>query len=93
MRLSKEIINHMADAIAANLENKKLAKYDVPRGAISATIAETIVANLVEEDNLNREVEKLLSAHEAEISRGQMDYRKVFELTKQKLAKERGIVL
>ncbi len=93
MRLSKEIVNHMADAIVANLESRKLAKYDVQRGAISATIAETIIANLVEEDNLNREVEKLLSAHEAEILRGQMDYRKVFELTKQKLAKERGIVL
>ncbi len=93
MRLSKEIVSHMADAIAANLENKKLAEYDVPRRTISATIAETIIANLVEEDNLNREVEKLLSAHEAEISRGQMDYRKVFELTKQKLAKEKGIVL
>ncbi len=83
----------MADTIAANLENKKLVKYDVPKAAISATISETIIANLVEEDNLNREVEKLLSAHETEIARGQMDYRKVFELTKQTLAKERGIVL
>jgi hypothetical protein len=38
-------------------------------------------------------VEKLLASHEAEIARENMDYRKVFELTKQKLAKERGIVL
>jgi hypothetical protein len=48
---------------------------------------------MLEEDKLNKDVEKLLSAHEAEISRGQMDYRKVFELTKQKLAIERGMVL
>ena len=93
MRISKEIIKHIADAIAANLEAKSLAKYDVPKDVISAKIAEVITADMVAEDKLNEEVKKLLAVHEAEISKGQMDYRKVFELTKQKLAKERGIVL
>ena len=93
MRISKEIIKHIADAIAANLEAKSLAKYDVPKDIISAKIAEVITADMVAEDKLNEEVKKLLAVHEAEISKGQMDYRKVFELTKQKLAKERGIVL
>jgi hypothetical protein len=93
MRLPKEMIKHIADVIAINLEAKGLAKYDVPRDAVSTKIADTITANMVAEDKLNEEVKKLLAAHEAEISKGQMDYRKVFELTKQKLAKERGIVL
>ncbi len=93
MRLPKEMIKHIADAIAANLESRGLAKYDAPRDAVSATIAETITANMLAEDKLNDEVKKLLSAHEAEIAKGQMDYRKVFDLTKQKLAKERGMVL
>ncbi len=93
MRLPKEMIKHIADAIAANLENKGLAKYDVPKDAISTKISEIITADMLAEDRLNKDVEKLLAAHEAEISRGQMDYRKVFELTKQKLAKERGMVL
>ena len=93
MRLPKEMIKHIADAIAINLAAKGLAEYEVPKEAISAKIDEVITANMVEEDKLNKDVEKLLSAHEAEIARGQMDYRKVFELTKQKLAKEKGIVL
>lgn len=93
MRLPKEMIKHIADEIAANLESKGLAGYEVPRAAIAGKIAEVITANMLEEDRLNKDVEKLLSAHEAEIARGQMDYRKVFELTKQKLAKERGMVL
>jgi hypothetical protein len=93
MRLPKEMIKHMADSIAANLESKGLVEYEVPKGTISEKIAEVITADMLAEDKLNKEVEKLLSAHEAEISRGQMDYRKVFELTKQKLAKEKGIVL
>jgi uncharacterized protein len=93
MRLPKEMIKHIADAIAANLETKGLVGYDVPKSAMSDKIAEVITADMLAEDSLNKDVEKLLSAHEAEIARGQMDYRKVFELTKQKLAKERGMVL
>ena len=93
MRLPKEMIKHIADAVAANLESKGLAEYEVPKEAIAAKIAEVITANMLEEDKLNKDVEKLLAAHEAEIAKEQMDYRKVFELTKQKLAKERGFVL
>ncbi len=93
MRLPKEMVKHIADAIATNLKSKGLADYDVSNDVVSAKIAETITADMIAEDKLNEEVKKLLAAHEAEISKGQMDYRKVFELTKQKLAKERGIVL
>jgi hypothetical protein len=93
MRLSKEMIKHIADAIAANLEDKGLAEYETPKSFIAAKIAEVITANMVAEDNLNRDVEKMLAAHEAEIAQGHMDYRKVFEMTKKKLAKDRGIVL
>ncbi len=93
MRLSKELIQHLADQITLNLEAKGLAKYDIARSAIAARVAEVLTRNMREEDQLNKDVEKLLAAHEAEISNGKMDYRKVFELTKQKLAKERGIVL
>jgi hypothetical protein len=93
MRLSKEMINHIAASIAANLEKKGMVKFDVPKNVISSKVAAVITENMLAEDKLNAEVEKILSAHEAEIAKGQMDYRKVFELTKQRLAKERGIVL
>jgi len=93
MRLPKELIKHIADAIAAVLENKGMVKYVVSKAAISTTVAEVITENMVAEDKLKKEVEKLLSAHEDEIAKGHMDYRKVFELTMQKLAKEKGIVL
>lgn len=93
MRLPKEMLKHIADAIAANVESKGLAEYEVPKAEIAAKIVDVITANMVEEDKLNADVEKLLAAHEAEIKKENMDYRKVFELTKQKLAKERGMVL
>ena len=93
MRLSKDLIKHIADAIAANLESKDLVEYEVPRKDIAGKIEEVITANMVAEDALNKDVEKLLSAYAEEIAKGNMDSRKMFELTKQKLAKERGIVL
>ncbi len=93
MRLTKEFIQHLADAVALSLETRGFAKYDVPRTTIASRIAEVITKNMLEEDKLNKDVEKMLAAHESEIAKGNMDYRKVFELTKQKLAKERGFVL
>jgi hypothetical protein len=93
MRLSKDMIKYLSDAIAMNLEAKGLAEYEVPRDVISVKIAEVITADMLAEDKLNKDVEKILVAHEAEIAKENMDYRKVFELTKQKLAKDRGIVL
>ena len=93
MRLSKEIIKHMADAVVANLESKSMAKLLKSRDAVSKGVEGLITEDLLAEDRLDEEVKKILASHESEISKGQMDYRKVFELTKQKLAKERGIVL
>ncbi len=93
MRLSRELIQQIADAAAANLAAKGLAKLLVSKEELGRLIAEVITQDLLAEDRLNDEVKKLLAAHEREIAKGQMDYRKVFELTKQKLAKERGMVL
>lgn len=93
MRLSKELIKQIAHAIAVNLASKGLAKPLISTEDLERTIADVIAADLLAEDRLNDEVKKLLAAHEREIAKGQMDYRKVFELTKQKLAKERGMVL
>ena len=93
MRLSKELVQHIADSLAADLEAKGLVRFASPRRDIVARIAEIITADLLAEERLNKEVENVLAAHEAEIAKGNMDYRKLFELTKQRLAKERGMVL
>ena len=93
MRISKDMIKYLSDAIALNIETKGLVEYEVPRSAIAEKIAEVITADMLAEDKLNKDVEKILAAHEAEIAKENMDYRKVFDLTKQKLAKDRGIVL
>jgi len=54
---------------------------------------EIILEELTIEDRLNEEVREILKSHSAEIEKGRMDYRRLFELTKQKLVKERNLVL
>ena len=93
MRLSKELIKHISNSIAGNLESKDLVEYEVPAIAIAEKIADVITADMMAEEKLNADVDKLLSAHAAEIAQENMDYRKVFEMTKKKLAQERGVVL
>jgi hypothetical protein len=93
MRLPKELVQQIAETMTASLETKGLVTFGKPRKEVAAKIAEVIIADLVAEDRLNKDVEKMLSAYESEIAKGNMDYRKLFELTKQKLAKERGMVL
>ncbi len=93
MRLTKEMIKEISEAVVHSIETKKMARLLRPFDTISVKIAEVIAADLAAEDRLDLEVEKLLSSYEAEIARGGMDYRKLFEMTKQRLARERGIVL
>ncbi|ACI20596.1 conserved hypothetical protein [Thermodesulfovibrio yellowstonii DSM 11347] len=52
-----------------------------------------ILDELMVEDRLNEEIRELLKKYESEIERSKLDYRKLFEMTKQKLVKQRNLVL
>ncbi|OGW17861.1 MAG: hypothetical protein A2X56_08965 [Nitrospirae bacterium GWC2_57_13] len=87
------MVKYMARGIVASLEAKELVKLLKPADAVIQKIEAVILEDAAAEDRLDAEVKKLLASHEAEISKGGMDYRKLFEMTKHKLAQERGIVL
>lgn len=93
MRLSREMVKYMAQGIVASLQAKELVKLLKPADAVVQKIEAVILEDAAAEDRLDAEVKKLLASHEAEISKGGMDYRKLFDMTKKKLAQERGIVL
>lgn len=93
MRLTKEMIKDISLAVAMAIETKKVATLKKPTDAVAARIAEIITSDLQAEDELDREVERLLSAHESEIARTGTDYRKLFEMTKQKIARDRGLII
>jgi hypothetical protein len=93
MRIPKSWVPLLTRKIIDNILSKNLAEPNVPLDKILAGAEEIITDELTVEDRLNDEVREILKSHAAEIERGRMDYRKIFDLTKQKLVKERNLVL
>ncbi|UCE70912.1 MAG: DUF507 family protein [Nitrospiraceae bacterium] len=83
----------MSKEIAASLVAKGMVELKVPEKEFTALLEELILDELMVEDRLNAEIREMLKQHEAEIEKGRLDYRKVFDLTKQKILKERNIII
>ncbi|MBE0425287.1 MAG: DUF507 family protein [Nitrospirae bacterium] len=93
MRIPKTWVPLIAKRILDNLISKKLLK---PAVTVEKLLSETenlIMDELTVEDRLCEEVRELLKVYADEIEKGHLDYRRLFELTKQKLVKERNLVL
>lgn len=93
MRVPKSWVPILARKVAENLTSRKVVKITVPVDKFIAKMEEIIMEELMVEDRLNDEVRDLLKKHSTDIERGRMDYRRLFELTKHKLVKERNLVL
>jgi hypothetical protein len=93
MRLSKERVRHMAEALVARLvQEGHVALMGTPK-ALVEMVDKVVTEELSIEDRLNSEVRQLLKAYEHQIEAGQVDYQKMFTMIKQKLVRERGIIL
>ncbi len=93
MRIPKSWVPALAKEILEGLLRKGLIELNVPQEHAKAIFEELILDELMVEDRLNAEVREILKRYETEIEKGHLDYRRLFELTKQKLIKERNIVL
>lgn len=93
MRVPKAWVSIIAKEIIENLLEKKLIELDVSKDEVIKLSDKLIFEELAVEDRLNEEVRGLLKKYDSEIEKGRLDYRKLFDLTKQKLVKERNIVL
>lgn len=93
MRIPKSRIKPIARRIINNLISKDLIEPLVPQETLIEVTESIVLDELMVEDRLNEEVREILKKYESEIEKGKLDYRKLFELTKQKLVKERNIIL
>ncbi|MDA8084480.1 MAG: DUF507 family protein [Nitrospiraceae bacterium] len=93
MRIPKSWVPILAKRIVESLLEKEMVVLSAPQDRLLAKTEELITEELMVEDRLNDEVRALLGKHTSDIERGRMDYRKLFELTKQKLVRERNLVL
>ena len=93
MRLAKERIQHMAEGLISRLEQQGYIEVTGEKKALRESIQHTITEELAVEDRLNAEVRQLMKTYEREIEQGKADYQKMFAMIKQKLVRERGIIL
>jgi uncharacterized protein len=93
MRLSKERVKHLAESVAARLQQDGYIEVTGDRKALIDAVNQAVTDELSVEDRLNAEVRQLLKAYEKQIEQGQVDYQKMFTMIKQKLVRERGIIL
>lgn len=93
MRIPKSWVPIISKKILDNLIKKDLIEPNIPLNELEKEIESLMLDELMIEDRLNEEVREILKKYDAEIEKGRLDYRKLFEMTKQKLVKERNIVL
>ncbi|MBI5682138.1 MAG: DUF507 family protein [Deltaproteobacteria bacterium] len=93
MRLTIEQVEKISRIILDKLKEKGIILFKVDEDVVLKRITELFLKDLQAEDELEREVENIMKQHAGEMDRGKMDYRKMFMMIKNKLAKERGIVL
>jgi hypothetical protein len=93
MRIPKTWVPILSKKIVDNIVAKGLVKPAVPGEKLLSEASEIVLEELTVEDRLNEEVRELLKGHSSEIEKGRLDYRRLFELTKHKLVKERNLIL
>jgi len=95
MRLKEDQIHRLAEKVYNDLAGEGLIRPKVERGAVVAGIVRAISQDLGREQQLERDAERLLDETVAAMGRGaaEIDRRKMLRMIKEKLAKERKIVL
>lgn len=93
MRLTKKQVEVISMLIFENLKQKQLIVFKTEEEVVMKRILDFFLSDLKAEDELDREVEKLLETHSRELEGGDVNYRKMFNMVKSKLAKERDIIL
>lgn len=83
----------MAESLIGRLQQQDYIEITGDKKALRESIEQTITDELSVEDRLNTEIRQLMKAYEKEIEQGKADYQKMFTMIKQKLVRERGIIL
>jgi hypothetical protein len=94
MRLKEEQVGRLAETILGKLTASGLVILKKERGLLLLGIRDAITADLKGEENLERDAEKLLDQTLAAMgSNADIDRHRMLKMIKDKLAKDRKIVL
>ena len=93
MRIPKSWVPVLAKEILQELLRKGSIELNDSTEQVTQVLEELILEELMVEDRLNDEIRELLKQYDSEIEKGRLDYRRLFDMTKQKLIRERNIII
>lgn len=92
MKLRKQQIEVIAARIIDDLIKRESIEADNVDKA-KALVKKVIIDDFMVEDKLNDEVRELLEKISSEMRQGSVEYHKMFRLVKEKLVRERNLIL
>jgi hypothetical protein len=93
MKLSPDKIEQLSAALIDQLAEIDGVLFKGDDSQIRLAAQQIIADELMVEERLDAEIHKLLQAYKYEITMGRMNYDELFKKTKQKLVRDRKIVL
>ncbi len=93
MKLSDDQVAKICRTILARWKEKGLVRPRAADDLLAAKMVEAVLADFRREEALDREVEALLDKHAREMADSQASSRVMFQKIKERLARERKIVL
>jgi len=93
MRLNKIRVHHMAVSVIERLQSSGYLQIQGKPEVVIQQLESAILSELQVEDRLNADVREMLKQFEREFAEGRADYQKMFTMVKQKLIKQRGVIL
>jgi hypothetical protein len=83
----------MAVSVIERLQSSGYLQIQGKPEVVIQQLESAILSELQVEDRLNADVREMLKQFEREFAEGRADYQKMFTMVKQKLIKERGVIL
>lgn len=93
MAIHRSRIPTLSRAIVDDLQKKGFLVTEAQIDHLSSLVSEVFFNEITLEERLNEETYQLLAKFGKEIERERADYRRLFEMTRKKLAKDKNIVL
>jgi hypothetical protein len=93
MKLTTTQIETISTKILARLKEKELIIFKIDEETVLKRVIRAITEDLRAEDRLDREVEAILESHSGSLNDDGIDYRKMFNMIKGKLVRERELII
>ena len=93
MKLSPDKIEQLSAALVDQLAEIDGVLFRSDDSQLRLAAQQIITNELLVEEQLDAEIHKMLQAYKYEITMGRMSYDELFKKTKQRLVRDRGLVL